>query len=112
MTRDRLTLQQWIDRRELVPPPALTERVREVVQESSRGLDRTVPGAALEASLSLLDSLLRGADPSRAGALGLLTADALLTYAFEAAADEPDRLEALGAEAMRRIAAAAAATTK
>jgi len=108
MSPERVTLQQWIDRRELVPPPALADEVRAVVAATTQSAERSVPGAALESSLALLDSLLRGADPSRAGALGLLTADALITYAFEASADEPDRLEALGAEAMRRIAAAAA----
>ena len=103
-----MSLQEWIDRRELEPPPALAQRLCEAVEEGPDGARQPVPVAALDAALVLLDSLLRGADPSRAGALGLLTVDALMTYAFEAAADDPDRLEALGAEAMRRIAATAA----
>jgi len=103
-----MTLQQWIDRRELVPPEALTQRLREAIVAASPSPAESPSDAALDAALVLFDSLLRGADPSRAGALGLLAADALMTYAFEAAADHPDRLEALGADAMRRIAAAAA----
>jgi hypothetical protein len=41
---------------------------------------------------------------SRAQALDLLAADALLTYAFEAAADEPQSLVARADDAMLRIA--------
>ena len=103
-----MTLQQWIDRRELEPPAALAQRLREAVAEAPDNPGQPVPAAAIDAALGLLDSLLRGAGPSRAGALGLLTVDALMTYAFEAAADDPARLEALATEAMRRIAAAAA----
>jgi len=46
---------------------------------------------------------------TRAHALDVLSADALLTYAFEAAADEPSRLTARADLAMQRIAALAEA---
>ena len=103
-----MTLQEWIERRELEPPAALADRLRTAVAATPDTAGMPLPDAAVEAALELLDTLLHGAGASRAGALGLLTADALMTYAFEAAADEPDRLEAIAEEAMRRIAAAAA----
>ena len=104
---DGMTLEQWLDQRALVPPPALRHRLDTAVVEAPAQAGLPVPDAALEAALRLLDGLLRRADSSRAGALELLAADALMTYAFEAAADTPERLEALGAHAMERIAAAA-----
>ena len=103
-----MTFADWLDRRELVPPPALRHRLDTAVTEAPRAQTLPAPDASLEAALVLLDGLLRGADASRAGALELLAADALMTYAFEAAADEPERLEELGALAMHRIAQAAA----
>ena len=102
-----MTLEEWLDRRELVPPPALRHRLDEAAASGPGTPTLPVPDAALEAALHLLGSLLRGADSSRAGALELLAVDAFMTYAFEAAADLPDRLEPLGALAMERIAAAA-----
>jgi hypothetical protein len=41
---------------------------------------------------------------ARDAALDLLTADALVTYAFEAAAESPREVDAIAAEAMQRIA--------
>lgn len=62
---------------------------------------------ALDAALTLVESILCDGGGSRTGAITLLAADALVTYAFEAAAEEPDGLEALAADAMIRIAATA-----
>jgi hypothetical protein len=59
---------------------------------------------ALDAALILLESIVSDGSGSRTGAITLLAADALVTYAFEAAAEEPDGLEALAADAMIRIA--------
>jgi hypothetical protein len=44
---------------------------------------------------------------TRSGALDLLAVDALVTYAFEAAADDPHSLEARTSAALARIAALA-----
>lgn len=52
----------------------------------------------------LLSDLLHNKLTSRESALDLLTADALVTYAFEAAGDTPDDVAALASDAMRRIA--------
>jgi hypothetical protein len=62
---------------------------------------------ALEAALVLVGSILTDASGSRTGAITLLAADALVTYAFEAAAEAPHRIEPLAVDAMTRIAAMA-----
>jgi hypothetical protein len=59
----------------------------------------------LDAGERLLDALLNAGTTSRATALDLLAVDALITYAFQAAADDPARLEQRAAMAMARIAA-------
>ncbi len=67
-----------------------------------------VAEALLQACEEALDRVLRSADGERETALDLLSADAYVTYAFEAAADDPSRLPALAERAMRRIADRAA----
>jgi hypothetical protein len=52
----------------------------------------------------VLRALRREGCTCRAQALELLAADALVTYAFEAASEEPEALAARADEAMRRIA--------
>ena len=74
----------------------LADRLREVAAQHD---DLVQAGeTALRASLAT--------EPmTRAHALDLLTADALATYAFEAAADDPSTLSARADEAMRRFGA-------
>jgi hypothetical protein len=62
----------------------------------------------LSAAEHELARLLHGGCDHREMALDLLAIDALVTYAFEAAAEDPARLDARAGEAMTRIAALAA----
>ena len=57
----------------------------------------------IAAAEQTLHALIRQNATDRAGALDLLAADALVTYAFEAAADKPETLEGLATTAMRRL---------
>ncbi len=82
-------------------PPALHRRMDAVL--GTLGTD--TPEGAVEAAAALLDQLLRDERMSRAAALDLLVADALVTGAFEAASDDPARVGARAEWAMRRIAA-------
>jgi hypothetical protein len=83
-------------------PPALRRRMDAVLGASGAH----TPEGAVEAATALLDRLLlRDERMSRAAALDLLVADALVTGAFEAASDEPARVGARAEWAMRRIAA-------
>ena len=102
-----MTVGDWIRTRSPAPPPALATRV--IAALGSR-VDDDASGAAeccLDAAIGLLDQLLAGDPLDRSEAPALLAADALVTYAFEAAADAPDSLDDRAAEAMVRLASLA-----
>ena len=98
------TVGEWMARLDPVPPPALHRRLCELVATDADRPVGEVPEACLDAGERLLDALLASGSTSRATALDLLAVDALVTYAFQAAADEPARLEERAARAMARIA--------
>ena len=98
------TLQEWLDERQPEAPPALRRRIAEVVAAHPEWEAMPRSHALLLASESLMKDVLQAAPKDRAAALGLLAADACVTYAFEAAVDEPSDLTALADRAMQRIA--------
>lgn len=83
-------------------PPALADRVRRAL--AARGAAEPSAAAALAAGGDLLDAVCRADPRSRETALDLLAADALVTLAFELAADEPATFEATAERALREIA--------
>lgn len=97
-------LDSWLSSREPAPPPALAARVRELVREA-RGHD--LPATLLAAAEGALRRLVRTGGSDRTTAIDLLAVDALVTYAFEAAARAPATIPACAAEAMARLSAAA-----
>lgn len=102
-----MTLDAWLQSRVPAPPPALVRRMREALDAAPAS-----PGAAhaellVDAGERLLRGLLGADHLTRNGAVDLLTADALVTYAFEAAAAEPERLQERARLAMSRLAALA-----
>jgi hypothetical protein len=60
--------------------------------------------ACLNAGEARLSALLARGATDRTSALDLLAVDALVSYAFEAAAEEPASLEQIATNAMQRIA--------
>jgi hypothetical protein len=119
----RRPFDAWLDARTPPPPPALAARMRDAVTAvADRGrpsrhlagesghaadiapIERPISALALDAGVQLLASVLRGPAATRAAALDLLAADALVTYAFESAADERIDLNLLARDAMTRIA--------
>lgn len=104
-----MNAEEWLLSREPAPPRSLAERLRRVLS-GTEGANDAPPSAELylRAGEELLGELLRDGCSSRDSALDLLTADALVTYAFEAASLEPELLDARARSAMRRIAALAA----
>ena len=104
---EEMTLKQWVESRTPMPPPALMRRMHPALTRVDAAGATTPDRAALDAALELAQEILGDGNAARGGAITLLAADALVTYAFEAAADDPDRLDALAVEAMNRIAATA-----
>lgn len=99
------TVAEWVAQVEPVPPPALAQRLLEMIaSDGTRPVDQ-VPEVCLDAAERALASMLETGSTSRDSALDLLTVDALVTYAFQAAADAPERIEARAMRAMQRIAA-------
>ena len=103
-----MTLERWLHTRVPAPPAALAARILEAVEASPRAPDAHHADALLDAGQALLRQLLRADRTSRHGAIDLLAADALVTYAFEAAAAEPDRIRHQADEAMQMLASLAA----
>lgn len=104
-----MTLDAWLATREPAPPPALAARLRSLLGAHGRDDVETAAEAYLDAGEALLQALLRDGRTSRETALDLLAVDALVTYAFEAAASAPERLEERAQRAMARISALATA---
>lgn len=83
-------------------PAALAARVRRAL--ASRGAGAPSADACLAAGGDLLDAVCAADPRCRETALDLLAADALVTLAFELAADEPATFEATAERALREIA--------
>ncbi len=99
------TVGEWMARIDPAPPSALHARLCALLAGAASRPVHDVPEACIEAGEQLLDALLASGSTSRATALDLLAIDALVSYAFQAAADDPSRLEERAARAMARIAA-------
>jgi len=99
------TLGAWLDARRPAAPPALRARLDEVLGDDLSAADTVAHERLLAAGERLLGELLARGATGRDGALDLLVADALVTYAFEAAADAPEHVAARADAAMRRLSA-------
>lgn len=94
-----------MDARNPPPPPELAALIRDALRAALHEDVARIPDICTGEAERLLRGSLAGGCSSRARAVELLAADALLTYAFEAAADTPDTLDARADAAMKRIAA-------
>jgi hypothetical protein len=100
-----VTVAEWLRSRTSQPPQALAARLDAVLGESLSVSSDAIPEIFLEKGERLVADLLQTHSTSRNSALDLLTADALVTYAFEAASEVPSAIEARASAAMTRIAA-------
>ena len=91
---------EWLASREPAPPSALSKRLGALVG------DANVPdlGALAELFVAEAAALVEKLGDDRSAASDLLAADALITYAMEAAAADHDRLENIAGTAMQVIA--------
>lgn len=91
--------RRWLERRLEDVPPELAEAVRRGLEGLEGSGDvpagSTVAEALAAAALEQFDRILEAGEHGRDSALGLLAADATLTYAFEAAAEGGEGLGAL-----------------
>jgi hypothetical protein len=100
-----MTVEAWLRSREPAPPDALMARMLSALGDDAARDSGDVDVICLDAATRLLEPLLRVERPGRESALDLLAADALVTYAFEAASIPFEALDAKTAEAMQRLAA-------
>ena len=103
---------QWVAAQGDQPPAALRGRLDALLKTQGSAGDAPVSAALLTAGEELLAKILGSGATQRDAALDLLTADALVTYAFEAAAADPATLDARAALAMRAISALVDARTR
>ena len=102
-----MNLEQWLDARSPVPPPALAERVRQALGTDLSRPAADASAACLDAAERLLVRVLERGDGDRETATDLLCVDALVTYAYESATDTPMSLETDVTRGMRRLGALA-----
>lgn len=100
------TVAGWLARREPPPPEPLLSRIHEALGDGVDAPAQEAAALTAAAAERLLARLLGEECATRASAIGLLTADALVTYAFEAAAEHRiTGMDDMAARAMQRIAA-------
>jgi hypothetical protein len=98
-----VTLREWLACREPAQPSGLAERIAEMAAPFD-GSNADIAAQCLAAAEAALPGLLAtGESESRTNALDLLAIDALVTYAFEAAAENPARFAEVAQDAMTRL---------
>jgi hypothetical protein len=102
-----VTLRAWLRVRSPTPPPRLLARIEETLGERCDASQEDAPELCVSAAEALLRDLLARPTAGRESALDLLTVDALVTYAFEAAASDPAKIVGRAENAMTRLSAAA-----
>jgi hypothetical protein len=98
-----MTVGEWLHTRTPQPPLALVARLDALVANANGNSAANVPDALLDAGERIIADLLRPEGSTRDSALDLLAADALMTYAMEAAAEDIATLDQRAAAAMSRI---------
>lgn len=99
-----MTVADWVAAREPVPPATLAARLQALLPADARTTDASAaPSMMVEAAAAVISRLLQEGATTRGSALDLLAADALVTYACEAQADDPATLDARCTWAMQHL---------
>ncbi len=102
-----MTVGEWLSARSPAPPEPLSLRLRAALGPRLADRSSSAHDALLATAESLLAELLALDGAGRDRALDLLAVDALVTYAFEAAAEDSGTLSARATAAMTAISALA-----
>ena len=102
-------LREWLASRTPPPPQRLSARLDAAVRDTDANDAEQLPGSLVDAASIILRDTLEQSSTERNGAaaLDLLAADALITYAVEAAAEDCERLAERTDEMIARLAAVA-----
>jgi hypothetical protein len=103
-----VTVGDWLSARTLAPPSPLAARLHAALGARLNERATRAHEVVLQTAESLLADLIALECAQRDCALDLLAVDALVTYAFEAAAESPDTLAECATNAMLAIARLAA----
>jgi hypothetical protein len=97
----------WLLDREPRPPRALAEQLDAVVRAApdSRFAAESLAAAVADVGLAVLRSVVTRQGVTYDAAMDLLAADALVTYAFEAAAEESGDVTALARRLLSEVSA-------
>lgn len=96
---ESIRIADWLASREPAPPELLAQMLGEIVHD-----ERCDPIGLPEALMTHAVGLLDDVGDDRAAAMHLLAADALITYAMEAAAENNADFDAFAAAAASRVA--------
>lgn len=99
-----MSLRNWLRERSSAVPPRLSARIDEALGSRRDAPESEAAEHCVDAAAALLGDLLSQKSTGRDSALDLLTVDALVTYAFEAASDDPATLREHAMDAARRFA--------
>ena len=102
------SVTDWLASRDPAPPRELASRIAAIAPRAADRTNVSRSDELVDAGEAAMRTVLRDGCLTRSSALDLLAVDAIVTYAFEAAADDPEQLEERAAEALGRIAALAA----
>jgi hypothetical protein len=100
-----VTIGDWLAARAPAPPPELLARLSDCLGPAIGRPVGELSECAVETAEALLTGMLARGDTSRATALDLLVVDSLVTYAFEAAARDPETIGARARATMHRLSA-------
>ena len=98
-----MTVGGWIDTHAAGAPAHLVAHVHAALGPDGEAPAGEATERCVAAAARTVDALLATGATARESALALLAADALVTFAFEAAADEPARLAERARVAMRQL---------
>jgi len=103
-----MTAEKWLAARTPRPPANLAAALRSAVAATVADNTTPVSRRLIGAAGSLLSRVVEAGCAERSGALDLLTLDALLSYAMEAASGSAAECECAATDALDVIGAAAA----